>query len=160
MALGLPRSGFGSLSPKVICVARSLAINPRYPEPRYALALLLVEGGRYEEALEHAQRHARQLRGQAESLLIVAKAELALGRRPKAIEAYREALRRIPGQRGAGFGLARALRREGKLEEALKAAERAIQHDDRPELRRFRDSLRAEMEAARAGEPGLSSIDR
>lgn len=105
---------------------RSLEVSPTYPEPRYALSLLLLNQKRYEEAIEHATFDAKLEEGNPEPFMVIGNAEFGLGRYDRAIEAYKQAVERDGSHLAARFNLANAYTAAGDQELALRTLDDAL----------------------------------
>lgn len=101
-----------------------IRINPSLPGIRYQLAVSLVDSGKMQEAI-NALKQELQIspKHAAESQSLLAKAYLQLRDYEKARESYRAAVTLRPNDSQSWYGLATALARLGKREEAQEAME-------------------------------------
>src|SRR5262249_43973043 len=116
---------------------QAIDAQPSYPEPHYALALLLLNQGRYDESIREANVHAELARNDPEPFIIIGNAYFALHKYDDAAIAYRTAVERKPTHMDARFNLGNALYAAGgavasaddrrkRYDEALTALEDAI----------------------------------
>ena len=135
---------------------RSIESFPSYPEPRYALALLLLNSKRYEEAIEHAKIHTRLKSHDPEPYIIIGNAELARAtakmREPgfrgdyrglykPASKAYSRAIHRDGGHASAMYNLANVLNVMGRTDEARALLERSLELSESRDARALLASL-------------------
>jgi tetratricopeptide (TPR) repeat protein len=113
----------------------SMEVHPSYPEPYYALGLLLLNEKRYDEAIKYAERYAELDKHDPEPYIVIGNALFFQRDYKGAADAYRKAVERKPEHANALYNLANSLVAAGEPEEALDVINRAIElRDYRPEL--------------------------
>jgi protein O-GlcNAc transferase len=105
---------------------RIAAANPREHRARHALAMIALQTGRPELAIEHARGAQALDRRNPEYLNTLGIACGSCGRTEDAVAAFRRALRERPAYADACFNLGVALRRVGRSDEAARALRRAV----------------------------------
>lgn len=105
---------------------RIAAANPREHRARHALAMIALQTGRPELAIEHARGAHALDRRNPEYLNILGIACGACGRPEDAVASFRRALRERPAYAEAHCNLGIALRRVGRFDEAAGALRRAV----------------------------------
>ncbi len=102
------------------------AANPREHRARHALAVVALQTGRPELAIEHARGALALDRRNPEYLNTLGIASGACGRTEDAVAAFRRSLRERPAYADAHCNLGIALRRIGRFDEAAGALRRAV----------------------------------
>jgi tetratricopeptide (TPR) repeat protein len=119
--------------------------HPPYAEPRYALATLLLDEGRLDEAVEIARSFSALEPEDPRPFVVIGNAEMERERWPEAISAYREAVGRDPTDPDALFNLGNALAAAGEDDEALRVLDDAIARGGGEEAVELRDAVRARL---------------
>lgn len=132
LSLGLLERAVGNLAAAAKALQLATQLLPEAPAPLNALAIVLLEMGRPEQASElHTQ--AFRLAGGASpedaaaALDGLGNCALAMGRFPDAIAAYRQSLNLQPEAAQTWSNLAVAHKNAGELEQAFQAYDRALQ---------------------------------
>lgn len=114
--LGAAEQAFGQIA----------TANPREHRARHALAVIALQTGRPELAIEHARGAHALDRRNPEYLNTLGIACGACGRTEDAVASFRRALRERPAYADAHCNLGIALRRVGRFDEAAGALRRAV----------------------------------
>jgi predicted O-linked N-acetylglucosamine transferase (SPINDLY family) len=116
----------GRLDEAEQALGRIAVANPREHRARHALALIALQTGRPELAVEHARSAHALDRRNPEYLNTLGIACGACARSEDAVAAFRRALRERPAYADACLNLGVALRRIGRFDEAAVALRRAV----------------------------------
>lgn len=117
--------------------------SPSYAEARYALAVLLLEDGRIDEARTEAVAAAGLAPKDPRPYSVIGNAEMARERWPEAAAAYRAAVERDRDDPDALYNLGNALAAAGERDEALRALDRAVALGGGAEAEELREEIRA-----------------
>lgn len=96
-----------------------LLINPNHRQAQVALARLLIESGKYEEAYRHYQRMFVHFEPDVDSLVNFGLLASQLGRQEEAIDSWQRALNLDPDQINAHLYLADALANKRQFKDAI-----------------------------------------
>jgi tetratricopeptide (TPR) repeat protein len=106
----------------------ALRVDPYYDEARYSLAKMLVEAGRFSDAVPYLLDYIRHKPGDGEGFHLLGSAYGGLAQTAKAVEALERAQRLKPDDSEIRYELGVALAKAGKIDGAigqLEASERA-----------------------------------
>ncbi|HEY2412938.1 MAG TPA: tetratricopeptide repeat protein [Pirellulaceae bacterium] len=116
--LGAAAHAVGHLDQAEQAFDRSLALIPGDPNTRIRYALLQVDRGNLDRAIEFSRAVLAQMPDLIPAWLIIGNAERLRVNWSAAAAAYREAIKRAPRDRDARFNLGRTLLLDGKFMEA------------------------------------------
>src|SRR5262249_32765523 len=97
----------------------AIRINPHHRQAQTALAKVLIESGRYEEAYAHYQRMFAHLRPDVDSLINYGLLAAQLSHETEALNSWQQALALDPDQINAQLYLADAFAKRAQFREAI-----------------------------------------
>jgi tetratricopeptide (TPR) repeat protein len=147
---GLRLEDQGAFEEALALYAQARERFPQDPRPPHRMGVMCIRLGRREEARAHFEAALAQAREYAPALTNLGNMALEAGDVDKAVELYRRAIVSSPDYPGAHHNLAVALRRQGRLAEAVSEQRAAA----RLERTYGREMDRLRLRAARSARGG------
>ncbi|MBA3713265.1 MAG: tetratricopeptide repeat protein [Pyrinomonadaceae bacterium] len=116
----------GETERKIASLERAVAINPYYFEPRNALAELLLQNKRYDQAYAQYQQMLAHVSPNANALVNHGLLAAQFGDESAAVDSWRRAIETDPTRITARLYLAEALYRRGQMKEAIPHYEQGL----------------------------------
>jgi len=116
----------GNISEAQNLLAEAVGINPAFRQAQDSLARLLIQTGRYEDALKHYQRMFQSLKPDANSLINYGVLAAQFDREDEAVKSWEDALKLDNNQPNAHFYLGEMLSKRKNFDEAVKHYEQFL----------------------------------